>query len=90
MPGVLRRLRSAAPSAGIELVPFSRDAFRKLGEGDLDLVLYSDDPVPPLLHTDMLFTEDYVCVVRAGHPLIAAAIRGVSPWTTISAMHTPW
>ena len=79
MPGVLPLLRSAAPSAGIELVPFSREAFRKLGEGDLDVVLYSDDPVPPLLHTDTLFTEDYVCVVRAGHPLIGACTKGRIP-----------
>ena len=79
MPGVLRLLRSAAPSAGIELVPFSREAFRRLGEGDLDVVLYSDDPVPPQLHTDMLFTEDYVCVVRTGHPLVAACDKGRIP-----------
>ncbi len=72
MPGVLPLLRAAAPSAGMELVPFNREAFRKLGEGDLDIVLYSDDPVAPHLHKGLLFTEDYVCVVRAGHPVIKA------------------
>lgn len=79
MPGVLPLLRAAAPSAAIELVPFGVEVFRKLGEGDLDLVLYSDDPVSPTLHRASLFTEDYVCIVRAGHPVITASDDGRIP-----------
>lgn len=79
LPSVLPLLRAAAPSAGLEIVPFGREAFRKLGEGDFDVVLYSDDPVPDGLHTTQLFVEDYVSVVRSGHPAVEASRGGRIP-----------
>lgn len=73
LPAVLPHLRRLAPAAGLEILPFGRDVFRALGEGTVDLALYSDDPVPNNLRTSDLFVEDYACLVRAGHPAAARA-----------------
>ena len=69
LPKLLPQLTKRAPKVGLEIVPFGRDVFRMLGDGDLDVALYSDDPIPDNLRASDLFVEDYACVVRANHPL---------------------
>lgn len=59
-----------APKASIEIVPVDAQTFRSLGETNVDLALYSDNPVPPHLHTRDLFRETFACLIRAGHPLL--------------------
>lgn len=70
LPQLSARLGRLAPNAGIDIRPFSPDAFRRLGEGDIDLVLYSDDAIPAGLHAEKLFDETYTSLVRANHPLL--------------------
>ena len=76
LPAVLPLLRQAAPKAGLEVVSFGRDLFGMLADGQVDLALYSDDPVPSSLRTADLFSEDYASVVRSGHPAAANAVDG--------------
>ncbi len=76
LPQILPRLLGQAPNAGLEVLPFGRDVFRMAGDGEVDVVLYSDDPVPTSLHSLDLFVEDYCCLLRAGHPAIARAGSG--------------
>lgn len=71
LPGLAAILAREAPRAGIDVSPFSRDAFRRLAGGELDLVLYSDDPAPEALRSQALFAETYRSVVRRGHPILA-------------------
>lgn len=68
-----------APKGNLEVVPFSNDVFRDLAEGRLDLVLYSDAPVPEHLHTEYLFQESYSCLCRSGHPVMKTQKKGVIP-----------
>ena len=70
LPQLSARLGTMAPNAGIDIRPFSPDVFRNLGEGDIDLVLYSDDAIPAGLHSAKLFDETYTSLVRADHPLL--------------------
>jgi DNA-binding transcriptional LysR family regulator len=69
LPGLLPHFRALAPNAGVEVVPFRNEVFNMLGDGNLDLVLYVDDPVSDSLRTEHLFVDDYVSLVRTGHPV---------------------
>lgn len=73
LPGLMRAFGERAPLAGIEVLPFSPAVFGLLGSGEVDIVLYSDDPVPGALRSKHLFDETYTCLLRAGHPLLANA-----------------
>jgi DNA-binding transcriptional LysR family regulator len=70
LPRIVEILADTAPICGIEVVPFAGDVFRRLSAGDVDIVLYSDDPVPDGLRTHALFKETYTSLVRTGHQLI--------------------
>lgn len=76
LPPLAALMVSAAPKASIEVVPVDGQTFRQLGEVDVDLALYSDNPVPPNLRTRDLFQERFGCLLRAGHPAIGRAEEG--------------
>lgn len=65
-------LAAQAPSVALEILPFSSEMIRQLGEGHTDFALYSDEPVPSALRTRALFIETYSCLIRKGHPLLAS------------------
>lgn len=69
LPPLAAVLAAKAPNAGIEVLPFSQEAFRRASYGDVDIVLYSDDPVPDDLQRESLFEETYLSFIRRGHPL---------------------
>lgn len=75
LPAVMRRFSEEAPRAGIEVVPFSREVFRALAEGQVDLLLYADGRVPGSFRTMKLFEESFVSLVRTGHPLLGDSGR---------------
>jgi DNA-binding transcriptional LysR family regulator len=70
LPSIAAHFARAAPNAAIEVVSFSRDVFRALSDGQVDFVLYSDNPVSGSFHARELFRESFVTLVRRGHPLI--------------------
>lgn len=69
LPSLAAVFAAEAPNAGIEVLPFSQDTFRRASNGDVDVVLYSNEPVPDDLQRTILFSETYLSFVRAGHPL---------------------
>lgn len=75
LPNIAARLAREAPNAAIEVVSFTRDVFRTLAEGQIDFILYSDNPVPGSFRMRELFRESFVSMVRRGHPLLDQ-IRG--------------
>ena len=80
LPGLAAAFFAQAPHAALEIEPFSSDVFRRLAEGALDLALYSDDPAPGSLRARELFVDDYACLVRGGHPMLAEfAASGAMP-----------
>jgi DNA-binding transcriptional LysR family regulator len=76
LPRLAALMFSAAPKASLEIVPVDGQTFRQLGEIDVDLALYSDNPVPPSLRTRDLFRERFGCLLRADHPAIARSEHG--------------
>lgn len=76
LPRLISDFAKSAPHAGIEVLPFSDDVFDLLDTGQVDFVLYSDDPAPGTLRTRPLFSETYSCLLRTGHPLLTKRKRG--------------
>jgi DNA-binding transcriptional LysR family regulator len=71
VPPVVRRIEASAPGIDLRLVPYGDDAVETLSQGLADLVIAPvrpNDAAPGIL-TRKLFDEDFVCVVRRGHPL---------------------
>jgi DNA-binding transcriptional LysR family regulator len=76
LPRLAALMGAAAPKASLDVVHVDNQTFRQLGEADVDLALYSDNPVPPNLRTRDLFQERFGCLLRAGHPAIGRAEGG--------------
>ncbi len=76
LPRLSGLMFSEAPRASVEIAPVDGQTFRNLGETNLDLALYSDNPVPPTLRARDLFRETFACLLRAGHPALARSERG--------------
>ena len=74
----LNNFMSQAPKAGLEIIPFDEDIFETLASGKVDLALYGSDQVSSNLRSQWLFDEDYVCLVRKGHPALPQGKRAAS------------
>ncbi|MGF1622322.1 MAG: LysR family transcriptional regulator [Rhodomicrobiaceae bacterium] len=68
LPRLAALMTIEAPNASIDVVPVDGQTFRSLGEVNIDLALYSDNPVPPSLRARNLFQESFACIVRSTHP----------------------
>lgn len=71
LPKVIQSLQQLAPGVSIETVHIGslreREACMSSGEVDLAVGYFQDFSGP--FHCQALFREEYVCMVRAGHPL---------------------
>lgn len=73
----LSALKRRAPLIRVALLPVQdQNLQQQLERGDLDLALVTPESTPPDLHARRLFEEDYVLVMREGHPALSGA--GVS------------
>jgi DNA-binding transcriptional LysR family regulator len=68
MPGLLRRIRLEATKAVIEVVGWHERAYDDVAAGRLDLAL-SAEAVPPALQVEVLYEEDFVCLVGSARPM---------------------
>ncbi len=75
LPALTRRLATAAPGCRVDIVPVNiLRAEQALDAGDVDLAL-AYYPVPPEgLRRSPLFTDRHVCLMRTGHPALAAPL----------------
>ena len=79
LPGLVARLKAAAPGLEVELHPLSAefDYRRKLAAGEVDLVIGNWLQPPDELHLGRLTSDEVVCLVAADHP----AARQPRDWT---------
>jgi DNA-binding transcriptional LysR family regulator len=71
LPPLLRRLARQAPGVRLELRPWGlHEAPPELARGDADLMLGFYGKLPPQHHEQRLLEDEYVCVVRRGHPRV--------------------
>jgi DNA-binding transcriptional LysR family regulator len=71
LPPLLRRLAKEAPGVRLQLKPWGlHEAPPELARGEFDLMLGFYDKLPPHHHEQLLFEDEYVCVVRRRHPTV--------------------
>lgn len=75
LPGLLERIESDAAHSRIIFRTLDRDyASRQLESGSVDLVVTLNWQVPEHLKQKRLFTDDFVCIHGAEHPLARAGL----------------
>lgn len=81
--GALGGVMAQAPHAAIDVLPLSRDSYRALAAGDVDLILTGGEADPTQHHQRPLFEDDLVCVMAPDHPWLATR-AGASGRMTLS------
>lgn len=81
MRGLLTVVRAEAP--GVDLVVRAAgDGLASLTRGDIDLAFVVGVPDLPGVHVRALFEEDFVCLVRQGHPEVGETLD-LDTWTRL-------
>ena len=70
LPGLWAKLRTSAPGIRIEITPLSNDTARKLESGEADLALGFMPQLEAGFYQQLLFKQNFVCMVAADHPRI--------------------
>ena len=71
LPALLRHLEREAPGVRIEVRSWGyHEVPASLEAGEVDLMLGYYGALPPGHHEQPLFQEEYVCIVRKGHPTV--------------------
>jgi DNA-binding transcriptional LysR family regulator len=73
LPGLTRALVKTAPKLRVEVSPLD-DPLEKLTANTLDLIFGVAEPPQPF-HSEPVFDDKIVCLVRRGHPLCKGRIR---------------
>jgi len=71
LPKLWKRLRATAPGVRIEISPLSADTPRMLESGEADLALGFIPQLEAGFYQQLLFRQNFVCMVAADHPRIA-------------------
>ena len=74
LPDLVRRIASAAPNVRLDVLPWRDSRFEDVEAGRLDLVLDAAG-TPPTLNSEILFADEFVCLVAARHPARAQRFR---------------
>jgi DNA-binding transcriptional LysR family regulator len=70
LPAVLKRIAEEAPHLNIECHHWQENTLEQLRTGSIDLALGGQDPPDSSeFNFQKLFVEDFVSIVRAGHPI---------------------
>jgi DNA-binding transcriptional LysR family regulator len=69
LPGVLRTMGEHAPHVRIQAESGASGLIDRIGSGEIDLAVGFLLTSASGLQTETLLTDDYVCLVRRGHPL---------------------
>lgn len=75
LPSLLRKLARVAPGVRVQLRPWGlHEVPVELARGEVDLMLGFYNGVPAHHHEQRLFDDEYVCVVRRGHPTVKSKL----------------
>lgn len=72
LPKLVNHLRQAAPYVQIEAEKISTDMVRRLQDGDVDLAVGFMPQLEAGFYQQVLFEQDYVCLVAKSHPRLGA------------------
>jgi DNA-binding transcriptional LysR family regulator len=69
---LMNRIRREAPGIELSIENYTRDVFRRLEDGSLDLVFFNaETPLPPGAVSTVIGQDRYALVMREGHPAAA-------------------
>jgi len=74
MPAALRRLTQQAPGVCIELLANDNQPWETLERGDIDLLVLPENFVSKEHPSELLFTDDFVCLCWNGNTQIAESV----------------
>ncbi|GGC97561.1 LysR family transcriptional regulator [Undibacterium terreum] len=95
MPVLVEKCRQFAPQLKISTVRASSvDLKAEMEAGRVDLAIGAFDDVSEALYQRRLFKQDYVCMLRAGHPLAKAKLTLkdflAAPHLIVASMESPY
>lgn len=74
LPTLLNHLRRVAPGVQVDVEKISTDSVRRLQDGDVDLAVGFMPQLDAGFYQQVLFAQNFVCLVAADHPRIAAKL----------------
>jgi len=74
IPRLLQELGGGSRTAGIEVRTIPARASEQILEDGVDIVLGSFEDVPPTVNQRHMFSDAFVCVVRADHPRVDSSM----------------
>jgi DNA-binding transcriptional LysR family regulator len=78
-PALIQAILTHSPNSTMSCEPLDAHVFDKLDAGRLDLVIYGR-AAPDRYHSQRLFTDRYVCVVDAEHPIAQRVSMSLSQY----------
>lgn len=70
LPGVLRAIEEQAPGVRVQVDPISTGGLAdRIASGEIDLAVGFSLRATDGLRSEALLTDEFVCIVRSGHPL---------------------
>ncbi len=83
LPSLLARLAKEAPGIRLEIVPWGlHEVPPALSRGEADLMLGYYSRLPPSHRDTRLFSEQFTCIARRGHPRIRGKVSAKA-WTSV-------
>lgn len=74
LPGLIERLHQTAPHLTIQIVPLGNNGERLLDEGEVEMVIAKQTPLPNRFVATTLFEDQLICAASAQHPLAGQSI----------------
>ncbi|QHE87539.1 LysR family transcriptional regulator [Hydrogenophaga sp. BPS33] len=74
LPTLLNHLRQMAPGVQVDIEKISTDSVRRLQDGEVDLAVGFMPQLDAGFYQQVLFAQNFVCLVAVGHPRIAARL----------------
>jgi DNA-binding transcriptional LysR family regulator len=93
LPGVIKRLESAAPEVELRVLPVGHDPAMELATGKLDVVIMPAQPDDESqgIRGRKMFSDRFVCIARGDHPLAKTKALTMSAFVGCAhALISPW
>jgi DNA-binding transcriptional LysR family regulator len=74
LPTLLNHLRKVAPGIEIDIEKITTDSVRRLQDGEVDLAVGFMPQLDAGFYQQVLFAQNFVCLVAAGHPRVATRL----------------
>jgi DNA-binding transcriptional LysR family regulator len=85
-PDLMKRIREQAPGIELSIENYTRDVFKRLEDGSIDLVFFNaETPLPPGAVSTVIGQDRYALVMRENHPAAAKkwTLAEYSKWESV-------